>query len=427
MLFTATTTPPAVTLTPAQRLEVLLEHTGDLEKAQVLRNSIPQWLANADLSVVQAFGAAIQQSRICYAKTAEVLARLKPMDEFCKQALSSLLNEKWAVAVDVERDTLDITTRLASSTGLIPVGWEAGQQTTSRSLLHAAMENFTEWETQAAGVPKDSVIKINAVAQTGADITPAKFAALCRDLDLGERYQQHVSEVLALPGKPMGNVRASAWDIRQLKLLDMQVAAHVACLKTDISRSAYTMLLSVIEQDLPAAQSKGTLFDGGPVIWQGLEIHDACICGVLVFTKVSIDKAPSAKCIVYMPNEPRRPLYEYASLDDFKTYLTLHLQSKSYRKRFAELYLSGNDKAEFFSEFDKNKQLGTLSATPADTCPSDFLYSAFLHKIQVEAQFLAVPTKIVDALQREKTIKTLFDGGLLLLNAASFFVPVIGQ
>ncbi|WP_419711432.1 NEL-type E3 ubiquitin ligase domain-containing protein [Pseudomonas sp. NFX224] len=427
MLSTAITTPPAVTLTSAQRLEVLLEHTGDLDKAQALQNAIPPWLASTDLNVAQAFGSAIEQSRRSYIRVLEVLARLKPMDEFCKEELSSFLNEKWAVEVDVERDTLDITTSLASSTGLAPIGWQNGKKTASRSLLHAAMENFTSRETQADGMPGDSVIKINAVPQTGPDMTPAKFATLCRDLDLGERYQHHVNEILALPARAMGDVGASAADIRQLKLLDMQVAAHVAHLKTHISHSAYTMLLSAIEQDVPAAQSKGTLMNGGPVIWQSLEIHDACICGVLVFTKVSIDIDPSARCIVYMPNEPRRPFYEYASLDDFKTYLTLHLQSQRYRKRFAELYLGGNAKTDFFAGFDKSRQLGTLSAAPADTCLGDFLFSAFVHKIQADAQILAVPTAIVDDLQREKTIKMLFEGGLLLLNAASFFVPVIGQ
>ncbi|WP_082344541.1 NEL-type E3 ubiquitin ligase domain-containing protein [Pseudomonas sp. P1.8] len=430
MLPAAPTTPPVVPLTSTQRLESLLEHTGDLDTAQTLQESMPEWLTSAELSVAQALNSAMQQSQVSYTKAAEVLARLKPLDEYCKEQLTLLLKEKWKVDVDVERDTLDIIKAVLSSTGVLPVAWEKGKVTRSRSLLHAAMENFTSEEATPGGLPKDSVIKVDAKPQKGADMTPAKFAELCRELDLGGKYQSHVNDVLALPANPTGNpvsTASSAADIRQLKLLDIQVAAHVAYLKKHISSTVYTMLLSVIEQDLPAAKAKGTLFDGAPVIWQGLQIHDACLCGVLVFTKVSIDTAPSAKCVVYMPNEPRRPLYEYASLDDFKAYLTLHLQSKVYKDRFCELYFPGNDKTVFFTRFDKNKNLGSLTAMPADTCPGDFFFNAFVHKTQLDAQILAVPTAEVDELQREKTLQTLLDGGLLLLNAASFFVPVIGQ
>ncbi|MGH8386902.1 MAG: NEL-type E3 ubiquitin ligase domain-containing protein [Pseudomonas sp.] len=429
MLSTSITTPSVATLTSAQRLEVLLEHTGDLDQAEVLQATIPQWLVTADLSVAQAFNSTVQQSNLSYGKAREVLARLKPMDEFCRQELSRLLRQKWTVDVDVERDTLEITTRILASTGLVPVAWEAGKKTQSRSLLHAAMENFAIEETRQGGIAGESLIRINAIPQTGTEITPAKFAALCRELNLGARYLRHINEVLALPAITTGNPPGPATpaDIRQLKLLDLQVAAHMAYLKKDISSTAYTMLLRVIEQAVPAAQAKGALFDGAPVIWQGLMIDEVCICGVLVFTKASIDTAPSAKCMVYMPNEPRRPLYEYASLDEFKTYLTLHLQSKSYRKRFAEQYLLQYDKADFFSRFDKSKKLGAFISMSANTRLDDFFFNSFVSKTQKDARALVVPNADVDELQRDKTIQSLLDGGLFLLNAASFFVPVIGQ
>ncbi|BCX66848.1 hypothetical protein [Pseudomonas izuensis] len=43
-------------------MEALLEHTGDLDKAEVLQASIPEWLANADLNGVQALKSAFEQS-----------------------------------------------------------------------------------------------------------------------------------------------------------------------------------------------------------------------------------------------------------------------------------------------------------------------------------------------------------------------------
>jgi hypothetical protein len=424
-------TPATETPTAEHELEVYLQRAGDLDKARVLQKNIPAWLAAADLSVAQALNLAFTERHRAYVKAAEVLGQLKPLDTFCKQELTRLLKEQWKVDVDVERDILEINKTVFLSTGLTVIGTQFRTITSSRSLLHAAMENFTAGEAAPDGLPEASLIKIKATAQTDTDRTPVKFAALCRNLDLGARYQRHIDEVLALPAKPLVNapvdVRASAADIRQLKLLDLEVAAHMAVLKKDISSAAYTMLLNVLKQDVPADRTRGAVFDGGPVIWQGLEIHEACVCGVLVFSKVSIDTAPSARCLVYMPNEPRRPLYEYATLDEFKDYLTLHLQSKSYRKTFTEQYLHGHEKTDFFSLFDKDRKLGTLAAMSADTCLGDFCFSAFVSKTQKDARILAVPTADVDEQQREKHLQALLDAGLVLLNAASFFVPVVGQ
>ena len=427
MLSTSDVTLAATTFTPAQRSAAFVDHTADLDKAEVLQKNIPTWLANADLAVVQGLKAAVEQSDLTYTRAAAVLERLKPLDVFCKEQLTVFLKSKWTVDFDVERDTLEIVKRSIIGIGApFPVSFKEKFTTTSRSLLHAAMENFTLEESSSGGIPKDSLIRINGQAQTGAVITPTKFALICRELDLGVRYQRHIAEVLALPATSASSANASAADIRQLKLLDLKIAVHIAYLKKHITEAVYTMMLSVIAQKLPAAQTKGAVFDGASVIWQGLMIDDACICGALVFTKASIDTAPKAKCVVYLPNDPERPLYEYASLDDFKAYLSRQLQTKAYRAYFAGQFLPGHDKSDFFTAFDEDKVLGTLVATPAD-CVADFFFGAFISKTQRDARVLAVTTEEVDEVQREKTVQRLLDGGLLFLNAASFFVPVLGE
>lgn len=430
MLTKPGTTTPVASFSTAQRSDALVAHTADLDKAAVLQNSIPKWLADADLKTVQALKAAFEESERTYVRAAKVLALLKPLDVFCKEKLNALLKEKWKVAVNVERDTLQITRTRFLTTQTLPAGFQVALITTSRSLLHAAMENFTKAEGESGGISAESLIRINASTQKGAEITPVKFAALCRELNLGALYQAHIATTLALPATPEAttavNNAASVADIRRLKLLDMKVAVHIAFLKKHIGSDVYSMLLSLISQDVPAAQTKEALFDGAAVTWQGLMIHDACICGALVFSKVSIDIDPTAKCVVYLPNDPERPVYEYASLDDFKSYLTGQLQIKSYKEYFASQFLPGHDKHDFFTAFDEDMTLGTLTATPAE-CLSDFFFGAFVSKTQRDARILAVPTEDVDEDQREKTVQMLLSGGLLLLNAAAFFVPVLGQ
>ncbi|MGY2261716.1 NEL-type E3 ubiquitin ligase domain-containing protein [Pseudomonas sp. SDO55104_S430] len=417
----------ATTLTPAQRLAALVEHTGDLDKAEVLEKSLPDWLAKADLGVIRALKADLAQSHLTFARASQALARLKPLDEFCKEELTRTLKSKWKRDVDVERDTLQIVEKEFTGTGLLPLGYDGKITTTSHSLLHAAMVNFTEANAKPNGFLEESAIRIDNKAQTDPEIKPAKFAALCRELDLGGSYQRHINEILAVPAKNAVITGPGSADVRRLRLLDMRVAAHMAFLKKDISDAAYRMLLKVIERDVPLAQAKDILYDGGPVHWQGLVIHDASLYGVLVFSKASIDTERNARCVVYMPNNPRRPFYEYTSLDDLKTYLTLHLQSEGFRKHFATQFLAGHDKVSFFSRFDKDKVLGVLSALPADSCPGDILFSDFVNKAEEDARNLAIPTETVDAQEREKTLQALLEAGLLLLNAASFFVPVLGQ
>jgi len=196
MLSTSDVTPAVTTFTPAQRSAAFVDHTADLDKAEVLQNSIPTWLVNADIAVVQGLKAAVEQSDLTYTKAAQVLQRLKPLDVFCKEQLTLFLKSKWTVDFDVERDTLEIVKRsIIGISAPLPVSFQEKFTTTSRSLLHAAMENFTLEESRSGGIPKDSLIRINGQTQTGAAITPTKFALICRELDLGARYQRHIAEV----------------------------------------------------------------------------------------------------------------------------------------------------------------------------------------------------------------------------------------
>ncbi len=181
---------PAITkasspVSDAHRLATLVEHTGDLDKADVLHRSLPAWLANADLGVVQALNAALDQSHLVYARASQVLQRLKPLDGFCKQRLTAALKSQWKLDVDVERDTLEVVKMEFSGTGLLPLGYEGEITASSCSLLHAAMLNFTAEEAASDGFLEDSRVRINGKDRSGPDITPAKFAALCRELDLG--------------------------------------------------------------------------------------------------------------------------------------------------------------------------------------------------------------------------------------------------
>ena len=121
MLSPTEATPAVARFTAAHRLEALLEHTADLDKAQTLHKTIPTWLADAELSVVQALKAAFEQSARVHPKAEKVLCTLKPLDLFCKEQLTRFLKDKWKLDVNVERDTLEIVRRSLPMTTVPPV------------------------------------------------------------------------------------------------------------------------------------------------------------------------------------------------------------------------------------------------------------------------------------------------------------------
>lgn len=67
MLTTSEVTPAVTTFTPEQRTSAFVDHTADLDKAEVLQKSIPSWLASAEVAVVQGLKAAVEQSDLTYA------------------------------------------------------------------------------------------------------------------------------------------------------------------------------------------------------------------------------------------------------------------------------------------------------------------------------------------------------------------------
>ncbi|WP_338512785.1 NEL-type E3 ubiquitin ligase domain-containing protein [Pseudomonas trivialis] len=257
------------------------------------------------------------------------------------------------------------------------------------------------------------------------------FAAYCREADVGEAYQQHLRDVFELSDSDDGQSVSSAYnpavgDIGRCKSMDMQIDLHIAFAKANISEHAYAALLKVLKADLPAAELKGLSFQGKPLIWQALSIHDACVWGVLIFSHGAAEGFPAGPLLVYMPNEPTRPWFEYPTIEDFKTYLTLKLQVPAYCSFFAR-YLDESERLEFLQHFDKNKTLERVAPMSVLASPSGFFFSALTRRIQLDAQVLAVPTAEVDEEARRKRLQAYLEAGLTLLNLAGLVVPVFGQ
>ena len=409
-------------------LGTLLEATADLDTAQALQKTLPTHLLEASPEALSALDQTVRDLHDMQVRVDKDLLALKPLNSFCIDELHAALRGKWpAVTFDVEKDVLSLPGVdcgcPATSTD------ENGIQTfpnATPTLLQAAMQNFSEDEA-ADTFPKGSFIRINSAAQGVSDLTPAAFAKLCRELDLGKRYQAHFQKVFGLLDRDGEVIATSAMtrDIAKLKKLLLQLDLQQAALKGHITADSRQVLQKLIDAD--GVLSSGIkLYGKQAMIMQGVKILDSCVWGAVVFSSRSVELYPSERCVVYMAGEPQRPLYEYPSFAVFKQYLTQQMQKKDYREYFADS-LDEDDKADFFKTFIDSAELGHIQQWPMTVPLFEFMVQSHVGKLQLDARKLAVPTDDIDEEVRKKRLLDFIQRGVTVLSVAGLVVPVLGQ
>jgi len=410
-------------LTQDDMSAALLDITGDWDKAQVLQNKLPDWFKGADVATRHALLEAQEAGKRPREQAAGLLARIKPLKQFCAEKLKAFLATKGHGVLDVEHTMLEVhhwIIRIEVPTA--PVRTKVKVE--RHSLLQAAMQNFPLASVQPDGMGRGSVISIGHTVVSG--LSAEMFAGYCRELNLGAAYQQHLQEVFNLPSPSDGPYNPAVADIGKSRCLEMQVDLHISYAKGFVSKPTYALLQALLKADLPAKEVTHLLFHGKPMVWQGLNVGGTCLWGVMVLANAAEDGFPTGPVVLYMPNEPVRPWYEYPSLEDFKTYLSLKLQVNWYR-RFFTGYLDESERFGFFQRFDQRRTLMRLEPVVETGNFSRFFFNVCTGKLIIDAYTLAVPTAQVDEDVREQRLQSYLDAGLTLLNIAGFVVPVVGQ
>ncbi|MFJ4606979.1 NEL-type E3 ubiquitin ligase domain-containing protein [Pseudomonas atacamensis] len=409
-------------------LSTLYDATGDLDTAESLEKSLPAYLLTASAATLSKLDEINRELHTLQVKVDKDLTRLKPLHSFCISELNAALNEKWPASYNVGEDVLSLPGVDCGCDG------KATDQAdidlvkhATQTLLQAAMQNFTEDEEQADGFPAGSLVRVKSVPAGVKDLTPAAFAALCRKLDLGKKYQEHLQQVFGLRDDCGKVVATSAMtrDIAALKQSLLELDAHLAQLKGDITAAGLRML-----QDLMLAEGVASAqhlrYGKDPMIMQGIRILDSCVWGVVVFSKRSVEQHPEDGCMVYMPGEPERAVYEYPSFNAFKRYLAQQLKSTEYQGYFAGS-LDEDDKADFFKALAEKPDLGVVEHWPINVPLFDFMVQSHVGKLQIDARKLAVPTADIDEEIRQKRLLDFIQRGVTVASVAGLFVPVLGQ
>lgn len=316
------------------------------------------------------------------------------------------------------------------------------------SLLETALANFepdeelkldcdgchviTTTSLSASGTPKPT---LDAVRAGALPIAPHAFARLCRKLDLGRRYQQHI-RAIARPADDDARKRLDQ-QLRDHHKQALALSAEVAWAKADISQDTYQMLRQVI------GDHDGVMLDGRPVTFTSLKIFDTELVGPLLIGPDREKTRRLERMVAYLPGDPEHPLKEYASSTEFMIELRRRLHGIAYR-RFFSRFIPLSQQGTFFKQFDQlyqpSPQADAQSDYPlkpslnnlrmASSPITGVLWEALrreqLQKIEMDARAVAVPTADEDKVARLARLESWTNTVIDVLNQLAFVVPALG-
>lgn len=312
------------------------------------------------------------------------------------------------------------------------------------SLLETALANFEPSEEKALpcgdcqiittwGSYSDEAIPSFSVLQDHAVAIPAHaFARLCRQLDLGAKYQAHIQAQL----QPDDRARRTALEqsLEQHQREQLALSLQVAAMQQTVSASARRMLEQLLVDPATAT------LDGRPVTLAALVVLGSVLVGPLLIGPARKGSGTTERLVVYLPDDPQHPLKEYASSGAFMADLRARLHRAAYREYFSR-FVPMREQGSFFRRFTTLYRLSGINGDyplqaqpprlPLDeqaigANPWAQLRQARISKIFADARAVAVPTGDEDRTARLDRLVSYYDAVMDVLNLAAFVVPGVG-
>ncbi|SFO52648.1 C-terminal novel E3 ligase, LRR-interacting [Pseudomonas sp. NFACC24-1] len=316
------------------------------------------------------------------------------------------------------------------------------------SLLEAALANFAPEEARKPACTDCSLITtvrpsqggavvpfIDAVRAGALPIAPQAFAKLCRTLDLGRQYQEHINAVLRPDDSKIYNPLDHSLEEHHRQGLALNI--EIAWAKADISPAVYAMLQQVIDG------ARNVTLDGQAVTFTSLKVFDIELVGPLLIGPDLENSRRVVPVVAYLPGDPEHPLKAYASSADFMAELRRRLHGSAYR-RFFSRFVPLRQQGVFFRQFKHFYQISPTADDQADyplksslrnlpmataPIPGDLWGSLRLRqieKIRADARAVAVPTGDEDQKARLARLDSYLDAVVDVFNLAAFVVPGLG-
>ncbi|VVN21214.1 hypothetical protein PS645_04310 [Pseudomonas fluorescens] len=378
------------------------------------------------------------------------LAHIQDVSAFAEPILTAALKNRFDIELDVRTTFLRLYVPV--TTPWFPV--KTGARVWSVSLLDAVLHNFEEKETEDDAFEIESTFsteptstgQFETLAAIKDKLSIAAFTQLCRELDIGARYQSYLKENLGLDNPVAAAVLQLKIDQSQKSALT--AALHFALMNRDISQSHFILITGLLDG------LQGMRINGAELLCHELTMLSASLTGVLVFSPDPESTRNTVKPVIYIPDDPEHPVKQYASMADLAHALTRRLRSKDYQ-RFFSRFVDYERRGEFFATLNNrlskitwhppvpgsaeptwretplDKPILQLAITPIQRDLWRHLYQTKLNKILNDALVIAVPTATVDQKARWAFWDSVVKIATSIIETAAFviapFVPGLGE
>lgn len=429
------------------------------EFSALAKERMPGWLVSADNELKPK----VIQALLNHHRDEAVLAtRIKAITSpvaFARPLLIKALTALRLTGFDVDRNVLVRIKRLSLNPlgdaikdpvqfllprSLIPI-----VNTTHMTLLEAALQNVSSAELSDE-LGGEAFILERSDSQARSPLDPLQFANLCRSLNLGEQYQRYLKTVFPA-------VEATGADLLPGSIAREFIAheksrlawlSYKAYLNNAISRAGHTLLQQWLggeaqlrwgarEVRVCSLSLLSIKLDSGS--------YGPCpLYGALLFIGKARAGETELPCMVYMPHDKERPLFEYPSLEHFNKQLALRLREtgprmalkKTVELRYQSALMTQLQRALRFkglttsgvpvNEWHSAPQLN-IALRDTGEPPWFALYRQYSTLTLNNARALVVPTDHEAAESFAQRVASLFESGQPVFNLAAFFVPGLGE
>ncbi|SDG51877.1 NEL-type E3 ubiquitin ligase domain-containing protein [Pseudomonas thivervalensis] len=404
---------------------------GSQQRAALLQAAgpIPTGSAQASAADRDHLKSAVQASWQSHGKLEQLLARLQPIETFAEPLLAAALKKRFNLTLDVRQTCLRL---------YIPEGVSVAYRTRTLSLLDAALQNFEAKEARPGFFDEAScfITRPSASGQfdilaVGNTLTLPAFVALCRELDIGGRYQTYLKNNL-LEEPVAGAVVQECFHNDDKDAF--RAAAALGRIKGDLGPQARQALQAFI------AGKPCMDYRGRPYYCHALVLFDVSLTDILMIAPALEQSRQNSPVLVYIPHDPEHPFKQYSSTAAFAAALAARLRSDRFQQFFSR-FVPVADRGRFSAALNEqlSKARRDLVQTPRLRMSServrgdiwDWSYEQRLNRIIRDARAVAVPTGDEDFKSRWARWDSFMGVATTVLEMAAFaaasFVPVLGE
>ena len=379
---------------------------------------LPAWMKRLSMAEFTLLSEALPELLACRAGLSSALARLRNLSAFTQPLLQQALGTHGSLDVDrlYFRQWYTFTSPTINYvTSRLPL---VADDYYDIPLLEAALGNFTA--QQQRDQPPGNCL-VDAHGEKRAELSATAFARLCRTLDLGQKYQAHLDDVLQPEVKGL---------LTRRQRYSMLVDALQARAQGVLSAAELQWVVALCLED--------TLnkLEGAPVRVRQLALFGCRLQQIVVLDVIDdgVLFDTSKRVLVYVPGDPHGPWSVRSDLDEYaRRVLGKRLREDDYR-RFFNRFVRRRDSQRFFSAVSERLDDVAGWAT-RDLDEQTFAYRLPLFEhlandwvawIKDDAAVIAPPVALLDREVQAEHARRLRAEGWTLLGVAGLFVPAIG-